>query len=220
MLAKRIMQFLRSTRIDARLPPGVEVMNPYINRDSFELCRLFYEKFYADDQPRKLILGINPGRFGGGLTGVPFTDPVKLERDCGIPNSLPKKVELSADFIYTLIRAFGGPSDFYGRYFIGAMSPLGFTRDGKNLNYYDDRQLERTLTPYIIDALRQQVALGIDTQKGYCMGEGQNFKFLRKLNDDHGFFQEIVPLPHPRFIMQYRRRRIDEFVELYRRQLE
>lgn len=39
------------------------------------------------------ILGINPGRFGAGTTGIAFIDPIRLENECGINNSFPKKVE-------------------------------------------------------------------------------------------------------------------------------
>ena len=43
-----------------------------------------------------LILAINPGRLGAGVTNIAFTDPVHLERDCGIANDFPKREELSA----------------------------------------------------------------------------------------------------------------------------
>ncbi|RMF23421.1 MAG: DUF4918 domain-containing protein, partial [Bacteroidetes bacterium] len=33
-------------------------------------------------------------------------------------------------------------------------------------------------------------------------------------------FERIVPLPHPRWVMQYRRKRLSEFVEAYRRAIE
>jgi len=48
------------------------------------------------------------------------------------------------------------------------------------------------------------------------MGQGKNFKYLKQLNDKHGFFAEIQPLPHPRWVMQYRLKTkpiyIDEYV--------
>jgi hypothetical protein len=49
----------------------------------------------------------------------------------------------------------------------------------------------------------------------YCLGEGENFKYFSRLNASHGFFKTIVPLAHPRFIMQYRRKRVWEYVETY-----
>ena len=64
----------------------------------------FYQKYYTDSQPRNFMFGINPGRFGAGITGVPFTDPVRLETECGIQNDFPKKQELSAQFVWMFIQ--------------------------------------------------------------------------------------------------------------------
>ena len=36
-----------------------------------------------------------------------------------------------------MIEGYGGPEKFYSKFYFGAISPLGFTMDGKNLNYYD-----------------------------------------------------------------------------------
>lgn len=215
MFSDKVLQFYNSLKLDVKLPEKVEVMNPYQDRNTFELCSRFYKKFYHDSEKRTLILGINPGRFGGGITGVPFTDPVKLETYCGITNTLQKKAELSADFIYTMIEAYGGVEKFYQHYFIGAVCPLGFTKEGKNINYYDQQDLEKAVYPFIIEAMRKQLSLGINTHVCFCLGEGKNFKFLSKLNEEYSFFKKIVPLPHPRFIMQYRRKKISDFIRLY-----
>lgn len=180
-----------------------------------ELCSLFYNKFYNDDQERTLIFGINPGRFGGGITGIPFTDPLKLEKYCGIANDLKKKTELSADFIYRMIGAYGGPELFYGKFYITALSPLGFTQHEKNLNYYDIRELQETVEPFMIQSIKAQLKFGVNKEVCYCLGEGKNFKYLSSLNQKHQFFEEIIPLAHPRFIMQYRRKSLDSFVENY-----
>src|SRR5689334_20916158 len=109
---KKIISFYKNIRLDAELPAGVEAMNPYQDKTAFALCSRFYNTFYNDTNIRTMILGINPGRFGGGITGVPFTDPVKLDK-LGIVNDLKKKVELSADYIYTMIDAYGGAEKFY-----------------------------------------------------------------------------------------------------------
>jgi hypothetical protein len=45
-----------------------------------KICSSFYQKYYADNKKRSLIIGINPGRFGAGVTGIPFTDPIRLKR--------------------------------------------------------------------------------------------------------------------------------------------
>ena len=95
-----------------KLPSQIEVMNPFIEKTTFNLCKQFYTKYYNDNNPRHLIIGINPGRFGGGITGIPFTDPIRLQNICCIENSIPKKQELSSVFIYEMIHLLEGRKFF------------------------------------------------------------------------------------------------------------
>lgn len=214
--AEHILKFYKSLDLSAhKLPKGVEVLNPYQDKTALELTQKFFTKFYSDNEPRKIIIGINPGRFGGGMTGIPFTDPIRLEKICGIENDIPKKPELSSDFIYRMIEAFGGTEKFYSIYFISSVSPLGFTKNSKNLNYYDQKDLQEAVYDFIVRSIKTQLTFNISTEVAFCLGEGQNYKFLQVLNKEHKFFGEIVPLPHPRFIMQYRRKRLDEFIGIY-----
>ena len=214
-LSNQILRFLAHLQLTVPLPKGVDVMNPYRDPIAWNLCEQFYNKYYSDEAMRVLVLGINPGRFGGGITGIPFTDPLALEKECGIPNTLKKKTELSSEFIYRMIRAYGGPALFYRHFYISALSPLGFTQHGKNLNYYDNNELEKKVTPFIIESIRTQLDFGIRQDVCFCLGEGDNFKFLSRLNLSQHFFERIIPLAHPRFIMQYRRKKIDEYVADY-----
>jgi hypothetical protein len=214
-----MLSFLGGLSLDKRLPAGVKAMNPYTDPYTFGLCTDFYTKYYNDNEPRTLLLGINPGRFGSGTTGISFTDPLKLENACGIPNTLQKKAELSADFIYMMIAAFGGPDAFYKRFLISAVSPLGFIKDGLNINYYDIPALQKAVTPFIEQSIRQMLDLGLAREKCFCIGEGKNLAFLDNLNKKHGWFSEIVPLAHPRFIMQYRRKKLGEYISIYLRTL-
>ena len=214
-----MLSFLSQLDLDVKLPKGVSAMNPYREPYTFSLCQAFYKKFYSDNNERTLLLGINPGRFGSGTTGISFTDPIKLEDICGIANTLQKKPELSADFIYRMIAAYGGHEGFYKSYLVSAISPLGFTKDGKNINYYDIPLLQKAVTPFIIKSIDQLAAM-VTNEKCFCIGEGKNFVFLEDLNQTHGWFKEIVPLPHPRFIMQYRRKRLDEYIGIYVSQLK
>ena len=218
--ADQVLRFYKNLEIKSPLPEGVVALNPYHERESFSCCSKFYKKYFDDAHGRIVILGINPGRHGGGVTGIPFTDPVKLEQYCKIPNPFIKRSELSADFIYTMIEAYGGPEKFYGKFYFGAISPLGFTLEGKNLNYYDIKELQIALKDFIVESLTTQITFGIKTSICYCLGEGDNFKFLNRLNDELKIFQKIVPLAHPRFIMQYRRKRLDEYVESYLKSFE
>ncbi|MEZ5197459.1 MAG: DUF4918 family protein [Bacteroidales bacterium] len=206
-LAEKINDFNQSLKLDISLPDGIEVMNPFENKTASKLASTFYRKYYSDSNPRILILGINPGRLGGGVTGIPFTDPVKLETNCEIQNDLPKKTEPSAGFIYDVIEAYGGPGKFYSKFLIHAVCPLGFKKDGINYNYYDDKELEKAVNPFIIGSLNKILTLNVDTNFCFCLGNGKNFKFLNSLNNSYSFFNEVAPLPHPRWIVQYRRKR-------------
>jgi hypothetical protein len=217
--ADHVLFFYKSLKITARLPKGVEVLNPYQNDQAFDLCTRFHRKYYDDSRERVMIVGINPGRFGAGITGIPFSDPIKLEKYCGIANDLPKKAELSADFIHSMILAYGGHEKFYGDYYFTSVSPLGFIRDGRNLNYYDQPTLTKNLKTFIIGSLRSQLAFGISTSVAYCLGEGENFRFMNRLNEEEKFFEQIIPLAHPRFIMQYRRKHVGIYIEDYLRKL-
>jgi len=218
-ISDKILKFYDELEIKEKIPEGIEVLNPFQNQETKKVCQKFYSKYYKDQKNRRIILGINPGRFGAGVTGIPFTDPIRLEDSCGIPNSFEKKPELSSIFIYSLIDHMGGPAHFYKHYYIGAVSPLGFVKDNKNFNYYDNKSLERSLKPFIVKTLIQQIALGIKTQKCFCLGQGKNFEYLQMLNMELKIFKEIVPLPHPRWIMQYRRPKMETFLDDMRKQL-
>ncbi len=198
------------------VPAGVGWLLPLQNLpETGRVFKVFLEKYYADERPRTLILGINPGRFGAGITNVAFTDPVRLEQDCGIQNSFDKKEELSAQFVYKVVHGFGGLEPFYGQFFVNSVVPFGFVKNGVNYNYYDEKPLQEAMLPLIRHHLGGLLALGMNRKVCFCLGEGQNFKFLSKFNEQEGFFEKVVPLPHPRFIMQYRRKRLEEFVGLY-----
>lgn len=215
MISDHILKFLKDLKITAKLPKGIEVLSPYDNPQTFEICKLFYHKYYSDTRQRTLLLGINPGRFGSGMTGVSFTDPIKLEKYCDIKNDFPKKAELSADFIYAMIIAYGGLEAFYNKFFISSVSPLGFIQDGKNINYYDVAKLEHAVTPFIIQSIDQLIDMGMSSEKVFCIGGDKNLKALTRLNEKHKWFKEIAALPHPRFIMQYRRKKMNDYVDLW-----
>jgi hypothetical protein len=190
-------------------------MNPYTDLRTQSYVRVFLENYFSDNRERTLIIGINPGRFGSGITGVTFTDPVALADECGVPNDMPRKRELSSIFIYNVINHLGGPGTFYSRFFLSAVSPLGFTRGGTNLNYYDERKLERAVTPFIVSSIESQIALGCRRDRVIVLGRGQNAKFMTRLNNERGWFTSVHALDHPRFIMQYRRRKLDAYIANY-----
>lgn len=213
--AEKVLHFYNTLRIDHPLPEGIGVMNPYREPGCFDACQRFYNKYYNDNNRRYLILGINPGRYGAGLTGIPFTDPIKLETIFGIRNNFPRKPELSAEFIHKMIDVFGGHERFFAGFFINSVSPLGFVKDGKNVNYYDSPALKKSLEPFIIASIEKVRTFGIHNEVAFCLGEGENYKQLTRLNAREKWFQEIIPLAHPRFIMQYKRKQLDRYIDDY-----
>ena len=217
----RVISFNRQLSFAGRLPAGIRIMNPFRESpEAMELSAQFYVKYYSDNNPRKIILGINPGRHGAGLTGIPFTDTIRLTEKCSIPVKNLFSYEISSVFIYKMIDAFGGPEEFYNKYYINSVCPLGFVKSNEkgrevNYNYYDSRELMKLIHYFIFESLKKQLEFGISRGIAFCLGTGKNFRFLSQLNQDHRFFRKIVPLEHPRYIMQYKSGDIGSYIDSY-----
>lgn len=213
--ADRLMDYYMGLAAPKGLPGDVHVMNPYQNSDTVAIASTFYRQYYSDNEERYICFGINPGRFGAGVTGVPFTDPVILNEVCGIEHPFELRGELSSRFIYEMIAAFGGPELFFSKYYISGVSPLGYLRDGINLNYYDIKGYKGLFEDYAVQEIKKQFSLGLSRKKAFSIGKGQNIKFLNWINSRHQLFEKIIPLPHPRWVMQYRLKRKQEFIDEY-----
>ena len=213
--AEKAVKYFTNLKTPVNLPPGIEIANPYESKEVKGLVRKFFGKYFNDNNKRIFIWGINPGRFGGGLTGISFTDPVSLRNECGVENNLGTHKELSSKFIYKFINEFGGVENFYKRYFITAIYPLALLKDGKNHNYYDSAELFNTLTPHIVEALKKQVSFGAVRKYAVSLGK-KNFDYLNKINDEYRFFEEVRFVEHPRYIMQYKLKAIDLYLDKYR----
>ena len=141
--ADNVIAFNKSVEFSGNLPAGISMMNPFKeNENIIPLSSSFYKNYYDDNRSRHLILGINPGRFGGGVTGVPFTDTKRLVEKCHINYDGKETHEPSSVFVYEVIEAYGGVEKFYDKFYINSICPLGFTAigiNGKeiNYNYYD-----------------------------------------------------------------------------------
>jgi len=217
---KSIIDFLLNLDPPGKVPQGVRVLNPYGDHDVKQVVNAFYSKYYGDTNPRVYLIGINPGRFGGGITGIPFTDPIKLEDVCNIAHPFIRRAELSSNFIYQLIDKLGGTRNFYQHFYFSAVSPLGFVKENKNLNYYDIPELQKGWEPFMIKCLNDQLNMGGVKRIAFGLGQGKNYEYLSQLNDRLGFFDELKPLPHPRWVMQYRLKRLPYFLDLYKESLE
>jgi hypothetical protein len=224
--AEKVILFNTELEFRGSLPPGIQILNPSLDNPAIkEIIRAFYTKYFSDHNPRQLILGINPGRFGAGTTGIMFTDTKRLQGKCGISCPDFHTRELSSAFVYDMIDAFGGVHEFYSKFLISAICPLGFTVTGKkgrqvNYNYYDSRVLMSALYPFIVETLKKQLTFGIDTSVCFCLGTGKNHDFLKTLNTEHRLFQKIIALEHPRYIMQYEVRNKKDYLEKYVRVLK
>ena len=211
-----ITQFYHSLQLPD-LPTGVQSLLPFSEDPVAKVFRAFYTKFYNDSNQRRLIIGINPGRFGGGVTGIPFTDPIRLAHDCGIANNFQQRQELSSLYMYQMIDAYGGPRAFYNQFYFTSYSPVGFTKNGKNLNYYDDKILATAIEPFAASCLQEQLSWNVDRDIAYCLGDGKNFQYVSKLNKKYGFLKQVIPLSHPRFIMQYKLKQKEDYIAKYLR---
>lgn len=219
--AKKVLSFYKNIEIPIDLPEGISVLYPFGNEDVARIIDQFYSKYYTDNTKRTFLIGINPGRLGAGITGIPFTDPIRLKEVLKIDNPFAKKPELSARFVYDVIEACGGPNFFFSNFYISSVSPLGFIKEGKNINYYDQKDLEDSLEKYIHTQLTKQLELLPSNREiAFSLGMGKNQKYLEKINKKHHYFDKIVPLPHPRWVMQYRLKRKNEFVLQYQKELE
>ncbi|MVM38643.1 DUF4918 family protein [Spirosoma sp. HMF3257] len=217
--ADKAIAYYNTLVAPANLPPDIGVLNPYQQPEVEHIVGEFYSRFFSDPNPRVFVLGINPGRFGAGVTGISFTTPQNLRRYCGIDNDLRDTPELSSRFIYQVVEAFGGAKEFYSQFFLTSLFPLALTKSGRgtgpiNYNFYDDRITTEALWPAITETVRTQINFGYNRKVAVCLGR-KNETYLRRLNDQQSFFDRIVTLDHPRYILQYKTKDIPMYLERY-----
>ncbi len=218
--ADNVVEFNRNLVYQGRLPEDFAVLNPYLgNPETMMVMNEFYHQYYADNRPRKFMIGINPSRHGAGVTGVPFTDTKRLESECGIRMTSARTHEVSSVFMYDMIRAYGGPQSFYRDFYINSPFPLAIvrqTRNGNflNANYYDDPALFRDVKPFMVESLRKHISLGLDTDEVFVLGK-KNADFLARINTEEKLFGRLTALDHPRFIQQYKSRDKERYIADY-----
>jgi len=222
--AEQILQFNEKLScISLDLPAGFKVINPFIGDQKEQVRKVttaFYQKYYNDNHTRRLIIGSSPARSGSAVTGIPFEDAKHLQSETGIYIDKFYINKSSSGFIYDVISKYGGCDKFYTDFYMSFVCPLGLVRtnsNGKevNCNYYENKKLQKSLYSFIVSAIRSQIGFGIDTSVCYCIGSGENYNFLLEINKEYNFFDTIIPLEHPRFIMQYNSKHKDIFFEKY-----
>ncbi len=212
--AGKAIKYFLNLKSPAGLPENIHAINPFHKLEVQTVVEKFFNKYFNDSKSRLFVFGINPGRFGGGLTGIAFTDPVALREECGIKNNLGNRRELSSNFIYQLISEFGGVRKFFGRFYLTALYPLAILKDGNNHNYYDQSDLYKVLKPHIKNTIQEQLKFGARKDIAISLGK-KNAIFLNEINDECHFFDEIKVLDHPRYIMQYKLRYLSRYLKDY-----
>jgi len=217
---EQVVAYNRQLCYTGELPADFAVINPFQEHaETRQVMEQFYKKFYHDNHRRKFIIGINPSRHGAGITGVPFTDTKRLKDICGIEMKTAYSHEVSSVFVYELIAQYGGAVPFFRDFYINSPFPLAIIRRNErnswvNANYYDDKTLFRYVKPFMVATLKQHLSLGVDTQRVYVLGK-KNADFIKRINLEEKLFGEIVPLEHPRFILQYKSKQKEAFITKY-----
>ena len=211
------------SNVTIKLPNNYKICNPFRGVDKSkinEISTLFYNKYYNDDNKRYLILGSSPARKGTAVTGVPFEDANHLYKETGIMIDNFYINKTSSNFLYDVMEQYGGSEKFYKDFYMNFVCPLGIININNkeneiNSNYYENKKLENALYDFIVESLKKQISFGINTSICFCIGSGENFKFLEKINKKYNFFDKIIALEHPRFIMQYNSKNKDKYLNKY-----
>ena len=222
--SEKVFQFdqkLSNVKID--LPDPYKIINPYSGRNKkqvLQMVQIFYQKYFNDTNKRRLILGSSPARKGSAITGIPFEDASNLQKETGISIANFHVNSAASNFLNEVIDEYGGRHKFYHDFYLNFVCPVGICKTSSkgnqvNCNYYENKQVEEMVTPLIISALKTQISFGIDTSVCYCIGSGQNYQELSKINKKWCFFKKIVPLEHPRFITQYHPEDKEKYLHKY-----
>jgi hypothetical protein len=84
-----------------------------------------------------------------------------------------------------------------------------------NWNYYDSQELFQAVKPFMVKHLKNQIEICGSNERAMVWGNGKNFKFLTAINKEEKLFKEIIPLEHPRYIMQYKRKSLPIYIDKY-----
>lgn len=121
--------------------------------------------------------------------------------------------------MYDMIHAYGGVQKFYGDLYISSVSPLGFViknRKGNwvNCNYYDDKYVYDLMYDFMVHSMQKQLTFGINRDVAYVLGK-KNATFFQKINQKEKFFERLIVLEHPRYIIQYKPHEASQYIAKY-----
>lgn len=201
-----------------------KIVNPYKQERIIKIVEVFYNKYFDDNHNRYLILGASPARRGTSATGIPFEDEEHIYKLTGesINNFYINKN--SSNFLYDVMEDYGGIDKFYSDFFLRFVCPLGIVNINNknnevNVNYYENRKLQSYLNDFIKKSLDELIKIGINREVCYCIGSGENYQYLLKLNEENHYFKRIVALEHPRYIMQYNKDKTAFYMNKYLNEL-
>lgn len=211
------------SKIDLTVPSGYQILNPFEGTGQQKIrvsTDLFYQHFYHDKNPRRIIIGSSPARRGSALTGIPFEDSDRIAKITGMKTENYHIQKGSSNFLERVMEEFGGIKKFYSTFYMTFVCPVGIEKRSDkgrltNVNYYENKKLLLSLQTTIIESLKMQLDFGIDNSTCYCIGSGENYKYLTRLNSEFRFFERIIPLEHPRFIMQYNSNKTEYYLKKY-----
>lgn len=232
-ISEKIIEFDHYlSNITISVPEGFKIINPFKGDSQnkiYQIIDIFYHKFYNDNKKRRMILGSSPARRGTAVTGIPYEDAQHLQNQTGIFIDDFYVNKSSSNFLYDVIDTYGGTEKFYNDFYMNFICPLGIVRvnsNGKevNCNYYDNKKLQNDLYDFIIQTLKMQLEFNIDRTVCYCIGSGENYEFLKDINQKYGFFEKIIALEHPRYIMQYNSKNkgyyLDKYLKAFNKHVE
>lgn len=113
-----------------------------------------------------------------------------------------------------MISNFVGEKKFFSKVFLTALHSLALIKDGKNYNYYEEKKSAEALKSEIIKSFKAQIDFGARKDKVVLLGK-KNADYLKPINDEYKFFDKIIILEHPRYIMQYKLKSIRTYIDKY-----
>lgn len=155
-----------------------------------DLVRSYYKKYYSKPGHRIVFCGINPGKYGAGITGVPFIDFHGISRL--LPGHDREEKERTAQFMLSIIEEYGA-GEFQDAVYLTNLSWYGFQRDGRNLNYYI---LPRNVRHHFIESFVEEMKI---VQPSFLVPLSEEVgRTLRQMVKDGQLDYPIAErLPHP-----------------------
>jgi hypothetical protein len=96
-----------------------------------------------------------------------------------------------------------------------------------DLDHSGEKVLKNAVTPFVEHWLRTVLHCDTTPSAGrmrtdtvLCIGTGKNAACFSKLNERLGLFERIIALAHPRYVMQYKARSMEVYIDKYLAALE